>query len=265
MGRSRAARLDRKPDIRRVLNTARAWALYALADLDDGMWEQCEWWGVGDGLALVFHGLRIRPIFVMGERAEVRELLRALSVRHGYLNLQAHAVDAADGIYRYRQRHEMCRMLLDGVAPRAGSVSPRGGVLPLTVADSAEVQALFDTGDGAGIAFSPAQMEAGFFRGIREEGALVAVAGTHVVSRQESVAGVGNVFVREHRRGHGLAQTVLSAVVASVRQAGIRTIGLNVESTNAPARRAYEKLGFRTHFLYTEGEAEREEDVSFST
>jgi ribosomal protein S18 acetylase RimI-like enzyme len=257
-------RLDRKPDIRRILNTARAWALYALADLDDGMWEQCEWWGVGDGLVLVFHGIRIRPIFVMGDVAEVRALLETLSVRHGYLNLQAHAVAAADGIYRYRQRHEMYRMLLDGFTPRAGSVAPRG-VVPLTVADSAEVRALFDTGDGAGIAFSPAQMEAGFFRGIREAGDLVAVAGTHVVSRQESVAGVGNVFVRAHRRGHGLAQTVLSAVVASVRQAGVRTIGLNVESTNAPARRAYENLGFRTQFLYVEGEAERHDDDPFST
>jgi len=205
VNRSRVTRRDRKPDIRRVLNPARAWALYALADLDDGMWEQCEWWGAGDGLALVFHGIRIRPIFVMGDVAEVRDLLQSLSVLHGYLNLQAHVVAAADGIYRYRQRHEMCRMLLEGFAPRAGSGMPHGVVLPLTVADSAEVQALFDTGDGAGIAFSAAQMEAGFFRGVREAGDLVAVAGTPAAARREGGAGVGNVFVRARRRGHGLA------------------------------------------------------------
>ena len=106
-------RLTDKTEIRRRLNTGREWSLYALADLDDGMFELCDWWGLGDGLALVFRGIAIRPIFVVGDAACTRELLGALPEPAGYLNLQAHQLDAARGIYGYRERHEMGRMFLE--------------------------------------------------------------------------------------------------------------------------------------------------------
>jgi len=244
-------RLTGKQEIRRLLNQDRDWALYALADLDDGMFEQCEWLGIGEGLALVFHGLSIRPIFVMGHAAEVRQLLAELPTTYGYLNAQSHTLAAAEEIYAYRHRNEMARMMLGDFVPREGPAEPLG------MEAQQEVEALFASGDGAGIAFSPSQLKAGFFRGVRENGDLIAVAGTHVVSTQEGVAGVGNVFVRSDRRGRGLAQTVLSATVAAVRQAGIPTIGLNVEHTNAAALHAYEKLGFRTRFSYFEGMADK--------
>jgi ribosomal protein S18 acetylase RimI-like enzyme len=41
---------------------------------------------------------------------------------------------------------------------------------------------------------------------------------------------------------------VTSAVVTSLKDAGIPTIGLNVNSINIVAIRAYEHIGFRTHF-----------------
>ena len=63
-------RLTDKSEIRRRLNIDREWSLYALADLDDGMFEHCAWWALGDSLALVFGALPIRPIFVLGD-AEV--------------------------------------------------------------------------------------------------------------------------------------------------------------------------------------------------
>jgi hypothetical protein len=53
-----------------------------------------------------------------------------------------------------------------------------------------------------------------------------------VSSRQEGLAAVGNIFTRPDCRGQGLAQIVTSAVVTSLRAAGIQTIGLNVDSTN---------------------------------
>lgn len=244
-------RLTDKNTIRRILNTNRHWALYALADLDDGMFEQSEWWGCGNSLALVFHGISIRPIFVMGDSVNVRELLSALPLESGYLNLPIDNVAAADGIFTYRQRHEMCRMILQEFVPRIGETNR------LSMNDCPEVEALFASGNGAGIAFAPAQLATGVFRGIRENGELIAVAGAHVVSVQEGVVGVGNVFVREDRRCRGLAQVVLSATVEAVRSKGIQTVGLNVACENATAIHAYEKLGFRTQFHYYEGTAER--------
>ncbi|MEZ5352629.1 MAG: GNAT family N-acetyltransferase [Bryobacteraceae bacterium] len=243
--------LTDKQTIRRLLETDRNWALYALADLDDALFVHCQWWGCGNALALVFHGLAIRPIFVMGDAPGVRQLLRAIPVDSGYLNLQSATANSAAGVYAYRKRYEMHRMILADFTPRAGVTEP------LTPAHRDEVEALFATGNGSGIAFHVSQMESGFFRAVREHGTLVAVAGIHVASANEGVAGVGNVFVREDRRGRGFAQVVLSATVAAVRGAGIRTIGLNVERSNAAAIHAYENLGFRTRFSYFEGTADR--------
>ena len=53
------------------------------------------------------------------------------------------------------------------------------------------------------------------------------------------------------------AKIVTSAVVAALLDAGIRTIGLNVERTNTPAIRAYEAIGLRSHLNYYEGAADR--------
>ena len=244
-------RLADKAEIRSLLNSDREWSIYALADLDDGMFEQCDWWARGDGLALVFRALEIRPIFVIGDAQSTRELLEALGDVSGYLNLKPHQLDAAAGIYSYRQRNEMQRMLLETIQPRDGNAEP------LTVQDVEQIERLYASGTGAGIAFAPFQLDSGFFRGIRRSGELVSVAGVHVVSRNESVAGVGNIFTRADCRGQGLAQVALSAVAVALREAGIQTIGLNVERTNAAAIRAYERVGFQTRFHYYEGVADR--------
>ena len=243
--------LTDKVEIRRRLNLDREWALYALADLDDGMFEHCGWWAERDGLALVFRALGIRPIFVMGDVGAARDLLAALPEASGYLNLKPAQLAAAEGIYVYRARHTMRRMFLDAPGFPAGTAEP------LAARDRHEVERLYSCGDGGGIAFAPFQLDTGFFRGIRIAGELVAVAGVHAVSRKESVAGVGNVFTRPDCRGRGLAQATTAAVVSALRAAGIRTIGLNVEHTNAPAIRAYQNIGFRARFDYYEGVADR--------
>ena len=244
-------RIADKKEIRRRLNRDRDWSLYALADLDHALFPSCEWWAQGEALALVFHALAIRPIFVIGDESSTRDLLTALSEPVGYLNLQAHQLVAAEGIYRYREAHQMHRMLLDRFQPRAGATAA------LSEPDQKEIELLYATGDGGGIAFAPFQLHTGLFRGIREGGELVAVAGVHVVSRGESVAAVGNIFTHPDCRGRGLAQVVTSAVVTRLREEGITTIGLNVEVSNSAAIAAYERLGFRTHLGYCEGTAER--------
>lgn len=244
-------RLTDKTEIRSLLNTDREWSLYALADLDEGMFEHCDWWTLSGGLALVFHAIAIRPIFVLGDAALTKQLLAALPVATGYLNLKADQLNAAEGIYRYRECHRMERMFLDTFRAKSGSVEA------LTSADCLEIEQLYASGDGGGIAFAEFQLRSGFFRGVRQRGELVAVAGVQVWSRSEGVAAVGNIFTRPDCRGQGRAQTVTSAVVASLREAGIRTIGLNVENSNATAIRVYERIGFHTHFSYFEGTADK--------
>ena len=245
------SRISDKAEIRRLLNTDRDWSLFALADLDEGLFEHCDWWTLPGALVLVFRAISIRPIFVLGDAAPVRRLLAALPDESGYLNLKADQLEAAEGLFRYRERHEMRRMILDTFAPRAGET------VVLGPADCGEIERLYATGDGGGIAFAPFQLETGLVRGIRREGELVAVAGVQVASKNEGVAAIGNIFTRPDCRGKGLAQVVTSAVARAVQQTGIQTIGLNVETTNTAAIQAYERIGFRTRFSYFEGPVER--------
>jgi ribosomal protein S18 acetylase RimI-like enzyme len=245
-------RLTDKSEIRARLDNDREWCLYALADLDDGMFEHCDWWVHEDGLALVFRALDIRPILIAaGVPNSAREIFMRLEEASGYLNLKPELLDCATGIYCYRKCNRMNRMIMDAFRPRVGKTE----VLSMT--DQRDIESLYATGDGGGIAFAPFQLDSGFFRGVRVNGELVSVAGVHVVSRNESVAGVGNIFTRPDYRGRGLAQIVTSAVVTALQDAGIRTIGLNVEHTNTAAIQAYERLGFSTRFSYFEGVADR--------
>ena len=248
-------RLTTKSEIRRRLERDRHWSLYALADLDDGMFEHCGWWArEDDDLLLVFNALAIRPIFVMGDVSQTRALLEELDEPLGYLNLQEHQLDCAAGLYTYRERRQMRRMFVEGAfAPRSGAAEPLG------IEHQREIEALYASGDGGGMAFAPFQLATGMFRGVRcgVGGELVAVAGVHVLSPNESVAGVGNIFTHPDHRGRGHAQVAASAVVTALRDAGIATIGLNVDHTNAAAIRAYERIGFKTRFQYYEGVAER--------
>ena len=190
-------RLTDKSVIRAYLNTDREWSLYALADLDDGMFEDCDWWSSGDNLALVFRALEIRPILVLGDP---RKLLPYLPERSGYLNLKPEQFDGAQDFYAYRERHQMNRMIVDEFTPHAGEAEP------LTRHDRKAIEELYATGDGGGIAFAPFQLDTGFFRGVRHGNELVAVAGVHVVSHNESVAGVGNIFTRPDCRGRGSSE-----------------------------------------------------------
>ena len=84
---------------------------------------------------------------------------------------------------------------------------------------------------------------------------LTAVAGTHLVARDESAAAIGNVYVRRDRRGQGLGRLVTAAVINDLRD--LETIGLNVREDNAAAIRVYESLGFVKHCDFREALALR--------
>ena len=243
-------RLTDRALIRERLNLDREWSLYALADLEDSLFPLCDWYTLPgeDSLALVFRGISITPIVVWGP---ARGLLSAIPVSRGYLNLQCAQEPAAAGLWRFGERHVMHRMFLEDFQP-----APAASEI-LTSVHLQEIGRLYATGTGGGIAFAPAQLETGFFRGIRRGGELVAVAGVHVVSHAESVAAVGNIFTRPDCRGQGLARAVTSAAVSALLESGIRTVGLNVETNNLPAIRSYTRLGFRTHLTYVEGPAAR--------
>ena len=117
-------------------------------------------------------------------------------------------------------------------------------------ADLPALERLYGAPDGPDY-FCPAMLEEGIFYGVREGGELAAAAGTHIVSRMEGVAAIGNVYTRSARRGKGLGMRVTSAVIGAL--SAVPTVVLNVREANAGAIRIYERLGFARHCAFLEG------------
>ena len=63
---------------------------------------------------------------------------------------------------------------------------------------------------------------------------------------------VEHIRYRPSRNCRGLARALLDAAIGQVETRGGRWIALQVDADNAPALRLYERLGFRTEFIYEE-------------
>lgn len=129
----------------------------------------------------------------------------------------------------------------------------------LTEADGAEVSGFYRLFPET--PFRPDLLEQGSFHGLRVDGHLAAVAGTHVLAEPLGIAVVGNVFTHPGERGKGYASMVTSALVAHLFERGCADVVLNVFADNAPAIAVYRRLGFQTHHHLWSGPAERRREI----
>jgi ribosomal protein S18 acetylase RimI-like enzyme len=165
--------------------------------------------------------------------------------------------DALDEIRRHSTVTSvrlMWRMVWKGAASPA--ISP--GATRLTADDVPAILQLFADGEASGESpdfFYPSMVTDGVFFGVYEGEELVAAAGTHLLSREESAAAIGNIYTRRDRRGRGMGRLVTTAVLSAL--SGIATIGLNVRADNDAALHLYESLAFSRHCLFYEGLANK--------
>jgi GNAT superfamily N-acetyltransferase len=239
-------RLVDKDQIRALLQRDRYWCVYALGDLTPRMFEKCQWFT--PDLTMVLHDYGTCILFAEGSRS-IREALDHVTWP---VHLQVRQ-DALDEIRKYAtvaSAQPMLRMAwarttlppVDPVARRLGAD------------DVPAVERLYADGADHGESpdfFYPSMLTDGVFFGVFEDDALVAAAGTHLVSEDEDAAAIGNIYTRRDRRGRGYGRIVTSAVIDELK--GIRTIGLNVKAGNLPAIRLYESLGFSRHCDFLEG------------
>ncbi|MEQ1910496.1 MAG: GNAT family N-acetyltransferase [Vicinamibacterales bacterium] len=250
-------RLTDFADIRARLEIDRAWAAFSLADLDPGQSEHAHWFGplAGTSVVLVYDAYDPPIVVCHGNVDECNATLAEPEVRaltsHAYLNMTPEQSVVLSHHFGRFDGRRMVRMLLHDVALS----TPPQPVARLGLSDLDALQALYAEEPPA--FFLPSQLRDGVYFGVREGTDLVAVAGTHVVSRAASVAALGNVHTRRDRRGRGLAMAVTGAVVRELRQRNTKTSVLNIVATNDAARRVYERVGFREYCLYDEGVATR--------
>ena len=255
-----SSRVDDPARIRALLESDRPWAAYALADLEPGFREHCRWLAREDAppaLVLLYRRADPPVIFALGTARRLTPLIEEIGEPALILHVRPEALPAIETRYRVEDLRPQWRMVLE---PGEFRPVPSGDALRLGPGDVEAIRALYADGEPKGEApdfFDGSMVEQGIFRGVPEGSALVAVAGTHVVSAAESVCAIGNVYVRRDRRRRGLGARVTSAVAADALATGLRTVALNVSQQNRAALRVYERLGFRLYCPFLAGRAVR--------
>lgn len=230
--------------------------IYALADLDEPFWSGSRWYrrrdavvglvGLPSGEGLACYSVATRdPAGTLDLLAELAPELPAGLLITGPAGL-ADAIEPVRPLVWHAPhvRHE----LLDPAA--LPPVDSR--VEPLGPADLADIETLYDADPGA-VFFLPHMLEDDAFVGVRDDGRLVATAGTHVVSETRGVAAIGAVYTAPSHRARGLGRAVTTAVARRLLPR-VATIGLNVAAANTSARHIYESIGFAPILTYDEAE-----------
>lgn len=243
--------LTDKHSIRAILRRDLAWCVYALGDLSPHMFGKTHWF-IPD-LTLVLHDYGTSILFAMGP-GSIREALGHV-IWPVHLQVQADALDEVARHADVTSLRLMRRMVWKGAA---AALMP-AGVKRLTPADVPAILKLYADGEASGESpdfFYPSMVSDGVFFGAYEGNDLIAAAGTHLVSRDEGAAAIGNIYTKRDRRARGMGRLVTTAVLSELD--GIETIGLNVRADNDAAVHLYESLGFVCHCDFYEALANRD-------
>ena len=244
--------------------------VYALADLDDPFWPDTRWLAGIEGdevaaLVLILHGLALPIVYALcpQDHAPTARLLARIEPElpdRFFYNLGPGLAARLQPGFRLAPQGTYWKMVLADPALRQRQVEDPE-VVRLGIHDLDELRRFLERDaylahETGGLFFEPHMLEWGGYRGVRESGALIAVAGLHVHSSRYGVAGIGNVVTKPAARGRGLARRTSAAVVRALAPE-IETVGLNVHQRNEPALRCYRGLGFEQVCPYEEGVASR--------
>lgn len=248
-------RIREKERLLGYLARDRVRACYMIGGLDESYDDYTEWWALTEepdlrALMLVYRGLSRPTVFTLGGAPEVRELVagcRGRLPRQFYAHLLEEHMPAFAETYALGDQVRMRRMALrrEDFVPPADTTGARR----LSHSDTAALMELYRFYPDH--LFEPYQLETGYYWGVEDGGALVAVSGIHVVSARYDVATIGNVVTHPDYRGRGFATRATGRLLQELLQ---RTslAALNVHEANGPARAAFRKLGFADAHLYVE-------------
>lgn len=234
-----------RDELRRMLAPHRMYGAYALGQLQPGLFERSQWWvsrGAG-GHALLLHsqGGLGNALFGLGT-SEALDALLGLhpGPRHTFLTCQMQHLEVAQRYYKLADYDEnMTRLVVDRETFRAVD----GNVRRLDGGDVHKINRLYRT-DGTPAFYTAENIDAAVYYAAFDGDHVVAVAGTHVMSADEEIAVVGNVFTQPSYRNQGLGELVTSAVTRELLKS-CREVVLSVDPRNGPAVQAYLKLGYR--------------------
>ncbi|MDI6858792.1 MAG: GNAT family N-acetyltransferase [Dehalococcoidia bacterium] len=260
-------RLEERDEIRRRLEEERIYAAYALAQLEAGAFERSEWWlSRGDGgEALLMHskaGLG-NALVALGDAPA---LAAALSLHPGpqntFATFRLEHLDVMRRCFILAQSEPMARMVVTRDAFEAAPTleAEADGALVvrrLDERDIGRVNRLYRS-EGSHMEYRAHHLRGNVYFGLFEDGRLVSVAGTHSIARESGIAVVGNVFTHPLYRDRHYGLRVTSAVTEALLET-CPEVALTVHPENAPAVRAYARLGYQQDCEMIEAGASRKD------
>jgi ribosomal protein S18 acetylase RimI-like enzyme len=239
------SRLSDAAAIRAILEPQRAYTAYALAQLDPKLFPHNRWYlGTGPtGRALLVHSKSSlgNALFALGDPAALDVVLSLHpGPRFAFGSLMVEHKPVVKKYFLLTRPQLMLRMAVTREAFRP--IEAR--TTRLNGTDVFAVNRLYSM-EGGPAAYRPEHLDEAVYYGVYEGRHLISIAGTHVVSRAERIAVVGNVFTHPRYRGRGLAKATTNAVTRELLEY-CDLVALTVESTNAPAVAIYSGLGYET-------------------
>jgi ribosomal protein S18 acetylase RimI-like enzyme len=233
----------------------RPWSAYALGYLDPAS-------GVTTKLSALESGGRIESVLLQASLPQLMSIYASGdpdgigSILEGSQGMPASGVFSIRGEALYEFEHQlnvstayqMHRMVI-----RRGELRPRpmAGLARLGIDDLEPVKRL--SGMWTDSHQLPSQLSGGIYYGVYKRAELVAIAGTHCVSREFRIGAIGNVLTHGSHRNRGLASATTTAVAEELFRLGCEEVVLNVRQGNEIAHHTYEQLGFHDHCNFIEG------------
>lgn len=253
-------RLTECDHIRALLAPERAYAAYAIAQLEPRLFAEAEWYRATgtSGHAVVLHsrsGLG-RALFASGDH-EALDAILGLHPGPGlsFGSLRPEHRHVVEKYFIFTRPQTMLRMSVSTAAFKP----VEGKAVRLRGRDVPAINRLYSS-EGGPTTYSPHHIEDGVYCGVFAEGALVSIAGTHVVSETEGVAVVGNVFTHRRYRGRGLGTVATSATTTALLDR-CPLVVLTVETRNDSAISIYRHLGYETQCTLHETPLVRKEPI----
>lgn len=254
--------LHDKEEIERFLRRNVDLHFYSIGDLDDFFWPYTTWYGAltaaaVEAIALLYVGQPLPTLLALSDRTDRMGDLLASIVHLLPQRFYAHLSPGLDSFFA--QTHHLVaqgrhlKMALRGSA--AVDAYDCHDVCRLGSDDVDEVVTFYQR-SYPGNWFDPRMLESNQYSGIRDDGLLVSVAGTHVYSPAYRVAALGNVATAPSHRNRGYARQVTARTCQSLLSESDH-IGLNVKADNAAAISCYRALGFEIAASYDEHMIER--------
>ena len=227
-----------------ALSEDRGLAAYALGHLEPGLIGTADFYLAngpsGQGVVMHAHGMGQTSVVIGASEAIDAILSIHPGARRSYLSTATpEQIEVLKRRFRVSDELPMRRMSTG----RATFRPVTGEVRRLSGRDVSRLNALYASEGGPSF-YRAETIDRAVYFGVFDGQRLAAVAGSHIVAPNTSIAVVGNVFTAAEYRGCGLATRTTSAVTEALLAQGCGDVILTVDPDNAPAVRAYQRLGY---------------------